>query len=77
MSSGARVRARLGVTLLADEERSALEAYGVWVEKQMYGKTYMGIKRATFLIGPDAKIREIWRKVSVKGHVDAVLDAIP
>jgi peroxiredoxin Q/BCP len=56
----------------SDEEGTACEAYGVWIEKSMYGKKYMGIERSTFLIGADGKIAQIWRKVSVKGHVDAV-----
>ena len=50
-----------------------LNAYGVWVEKSMYGRNFMGIERATFLVGTDGKIEQIWRKVKVKGHVDAVL----
>ena len=66
----------LGVTLLSDPDQKMLDAYGVWVEKNMYGKKYMGIERATFLIGEDAKILQIWRKVRVKGHVDAVLEAV-
>ncbi|MBU0859966.1 MAG: peroxiredoxin, partial [Alphaproteobacteria bacterium] len=56
----------------SDEDGTACEAYGVWIEKSMYGKKYMGIERSTFLIGADGKIAQIWRKVSVKGHVDAV-----
>lgn len=65
----------LSVTLLSDEDCAVCEAYGTWLEKSMYGRKYMGIDRATFLIGPDGKIREIWRKVKVPGHVDAVLKA--
>ncbi|MEM8797076.1 MAG: thioredoxin-dependent thiol peroxidase [Pseudomonadota bacterium] len=65
----------LAITLVSDEEKSALDAYGVWVEKSMYGKTYMGVERSTFLIGADGKIAKIWRKVKVPGHVEAVLDA--
>ena len=65
----------LAVTLVADEERTALGAYGVWVEKSMYGRKYMGIERATYLIDGDGIIQQIWRKVRVKGHVAAVLDA--
>ena len=65
----------LGVALLSDEDGDVCERYGVWKEKSMYGKTYMGIERATFLIGKDGKIAQIWRKVKVAGHVDAVLDA--
>lgn len=66
----------LGIVLGADIEGSVTEDYGVWVEKSMYGKTYMGIQRATFLIGPDGKIAEVWPKVRVKGHVEAVLESL-
>lgn len=66
----------LGVRLASDEEGQALDAYGVWVEKKNYGKTYMGIERSTFLIDPAGKIVEIWRKVRVKGHVDKVIQAV-
>ena len=52
------------------------EAYGVWVEKRMYGRTYMGIERSTFLIDEEGRIARIWRKVRVKGHAEAVLDAL-
>lgn len=65
----------LAVTLLSDEDHDMLNGYGVWVEKSMYGKKFMGIERATFLIDESGKIIEIWRKVKVKGHVDAVLAA--
>ena len=65
----------LGVTLISDEGKSALEAYGVWKEKSMYGRKYMGVERSTFLIGKDGKILRAWRKVSVPGHVDEVLAA--
>lgn len=65
----------LGVVLVSDEESDLCETYGVLVEKNMYGKTYLGIERATFLIGPDGKIAQIWRKVKVPGHVEAVLQA--
>ncbi|MBN9269835.1 MAG: peroxiredoxin, partial [Mesorhizobium sp.] len=53
-----------------------IEAYGLWVEKQMYGRRYMGVERATFLIGADGRIARIWRKVRVKGHAQAVLEAV-
>ena len=66
----------LKVMLASDEDGSVLEDYGVWVEKSMYGKTYMGIQRATFLIGPDSRIVQIWPKVRVKGHVEDVMDAL-
>jgi thioredoxin-dependent peroxiredoxin len=66
----------LRVTLLADEQKAAIEAYGVWAEKKMYGKAYMGVDRSTFLIGPDGKIIEAWRGVKVPGHAAAVLAAL-
>jgi peroxiredoxin Q/BCP len=66
----------LGIRLASDEEGGALEAYGAWQEKKNYGKTYMGIVRSTFLIGPDGKILEIWPKVRVKGHVDKVVQTV-
>jgi len=66
----------LKVILASDEAGEVVEAYGAWVEKNMYGRTYMGIERCTYLIGPDGVIREVWRKVKVKGHVDAVLEAV-
>jgi peroxiredoxin Q/BCP len=62
--------------LLSDEEGKLLEAYGVWVEKSMYGKKYMGIERATFLIDPSGKVAHVWRNVKVTGHVDEVLKTI-
>ncbi len=66
----------LKVTLASDEETGVTEAYGVWVEKSMYGKTYMGIERATFLIDGSGVVRRVWRKVSDKGHAEAVLAAV-
>ncbi|MEO0880289.1 MAG: thioredoxin-dependent thiol peroxidase [Pseudomonadota bacterium] len=66
----------LAITLGSDEDGKVLEKYGVWVEKSMYGKKYMGIERSTFLIDEKGVIREIWRKVRVPGHVEAVLDAV-
>lgn len=65
----------LGIALLADEDQTMLNDYGVWVEKNMYGRKYMGIERATYLIDKKGKIKNIWRKVKVKGHVEAVLKA--
>lgn len=65
----------LGVTLISDEEKSTLDAYGVWKEKSMYGRKYMGVERSTFLIGKDGNILKAWRKVKVPGHVDEVLAA--
>lgn len=66
----------LGVTLLSDEDGAVCEAYGVWVEKSMYGRKYMGIERATFLIGRDGLVKQVWRKVKVTGHAEAVLQAV-
>ena len=59
--------------LLSDEDKKIVEAYGVWVEKSMYGKTYMGAERSTFVIGPDGKLRAIFRKVKPEEHVDVLL----
>ena len=66
----------LKVALLADEDGAVCEAYGVWVEKSMYGRTYMGIERTTFLIGRDGKIARVWDKVKVKDHAAEVLAAV-
>jgi peroxiredoxin Q/BCP len=66
----------LGFTLASDETGEMLERYGTWVEKTLYGRQYMGIDRATFLIGPDGVIRRIWRKVKVARHVEEVLAAV-
>ncbi len=66
----------LGIALGADLDGKVTEDYGVWVEKSMYGKTYMGIQRATFLIGADGKIIEVWPKVRVKTHVESVLERL-
>lgn len=65
----------LTVPLLSDEHGTTCEDYGVWKEKSMYGKKFMGIERSTFLIDKTGKIAQVWRKVKVPGHVDAVLDA--
>lgn len=65
----------LGITLASDEDRQAIGPYGVWVEKSMYGRKYMGIDRATFLIDRDGRIARIWRKVKVPGHAEEVLKA--
>ena len=66
----------LKVILGADEDGKTTKAYGVWVKKKNYGREYMGIERSTFLIDEKGVIREIWRKVRVKGHVEAVLAAV-
>ena len=65
----------LSVVLASDEERTTLEAYGVWKQKSMYGRSYMGVERTTFLIRPDGTIQTIWQKVKVPGHAEAVLVA--
>jgi peroxiredoxin Q/BCP len=70
-----KLKHELGVILAADEDRKAIEAYGVWGEKSMYGRKYMGVLRTTFLIGPDRRIAEVWENVKVKGHAEAVLAA--
>jgi len=62
--------------LLADEEKSAAHAYGVWKEKNMYGRKVMGIERTTFVIGPDGKIEKIYNKVKAKGHAAEVTGAL-
>ena len=65
----------LAVALLSDETHKMLEAYGAWGKKSMYGKSFMGINRTTFLIGPDGRIARIWPKVKVDGHAAEVLAA--
>ena len=65
----------LPFTLASDVDGNVLEAYGVWVEKSMYGRKYMGIERATFLVDEKGVVRGVWHKVKVPGHVDAVLAA--
>ena len=65
----------LQFSLGADETKSMLEAYGVWREKSMYGRKYMGVERTTFLIGADGRIARVWRKVKVPGHAEEVLAA--
>lgn len=66
----------LEVILLADPDRKAIGAFGVWVEKKMYGRAYMGVDRSTFLIGKDGSIKRAWRNVKVPGHVEEVLEAV-
>lgn len=65
----------LNFPLVSDEEGTLCEAYGVWVEKSMYGRKYMGIERSTFLIDKTGKIARAWRKVKIPGHVEEVLEA--
>lgn len=62
--------------LAADPEKTVLQAYGVWVEKSMYGRKYMGVERTTFLIGPDGHIERIWPKVKIPDHATTVMDAL-
>ncbi len=71
-----KAKHKLKVALGSDEDGKTVEAYGVWVEKSMYGKKYMGIERTTFLIDGKGVIRKVWRKVKVPGHVDEVLAAV-
>jgi peroxiredoxin Q/BCP len=66
----------LSFPLLADEEGAMCEAYGAWVEKNMYGKKYMGIERSTFLVDETGTLRRIWRKVKAEGHAAEVLAAV-
>ncbi|GAA4247082.1 thioredoxin-dependent thiol peroxidase [Azospirillum brasilense] len=71
-----KAKYELPFTLASDKETGVAEAYGVWVEKSMYGRKYMGLERATFLIDKDGIVRNVWRKVKVTGHVAAVLKAL-
>jgi peroxiredoxin Q/BCP len=70
-----KTKHKLSIALASDEDHRMLEAYGVWQEKSMYGRKFMGVVRATFLIGPDQRIAKVWPKVSVKGHAEDVLAA--
>jgi peroxiredoxin Q/BCP len=65
----------LKIPLASDEDGRVCEAYGVWQEKSLYGRKYMGIERSTFLIGPDGQVRHMWRKVRVSGHAEAVYES--
>ncbi len=65
----------LGVALVSDADGDVCEQYGVWKEKSMYGRKFMGIERSTFLINGDGTIAQVWRKVKVPGHAEAVLEA--
>jgi len=71
-----RAKHDLGVVLLSDAEAKVCEDYGVWQEKKMYGKTFMGIVRTTVMIGADGQIIRVWTKVKVAGHADEVLQAV-
>jgi peroxiredoxin Q/BCP len=66
----------LSLRLLADETKATAEAYGVWVEKSMYGRKYMGVERSTFLIDSKGKVVKSWRKVKIPGHAETVLEAV-
>jgi len=70
-----KAKHKLKLTLASDPETALAQAYGVWIEKSLYGRKYMGMDRTTFLIDKTAKIRAIWRKVKVAGHAEAVLAA--
>ena len=70
-----RAKHKLKITLASDPDLLAANAYGVWVEKSLYGRKYMGMDRATYLVDAKGVIRRIWRKVKVPHHVEAVLDA--
>ncbi len=78
VASHANFRAQhdLPFPLLVDADHAIAEAYGTWVEKSMYGKTYMGVERSTFLIGADGRIEAVWRKVKPAEHLDLVLAAL-
>lgn len=67
---------KLSVALASDEEKTTLQAYGVWKQKSMYGRTFMGVERTTFLIGAEGTIAMIWQKVKVPGHAEDVLKAV-
>ena len=71
-----RAKHDLTIDLASDEDGAVCDAFGVWVEKKMYGKTYFGVERSTFLIDPEGRIARVWRKVKVPGHAMEVLDAI-
>jgi peroxiredoxin Q/BCP len=70
-----KTKHKLKITLGSDPETETADAYGVWVEKSMYGRKYMGMDRATFLVDGKGVIRDVWRKVKIPGHVEAVLAA--
>ncbi|MEP3475534.1 MAG: thioredoxin-dependent thiol peroxidase [Hyphomicrobiales bacterium] len=66
----------LNLILLADEEKQAIESYGVWKEKKMYGRTFMGVERSTFLVDRTGTVQAIWRKVKVAKHINEVLEEL-
>ena len=71
-----KAKYELPFTLVSDEDGKICEKYGTWIEKSLYGRKYMGIDRATFLIDGDGVVRRVWRKVKVAGHVDGVQEAL-
>lgn len=71
-----KAKHKLSITLASDEKHAMLEAYGVWQEKSMYGRKFLGVVRTTFLIGADLRIAKIWPRVSVDGHAEDVLAAV-
>ena len=71
-----KAKYELPFLLASDEDGKVCESYGVWVEKSMYGKKFMGIERATFLMDGKGKVQKVWRKVKVAGHVEDVLEAV-
>lgn len=71
-----KTKNELPFSLLSDEEGTLCDAYGVWILKKLYGREYMGIERATFLIDGKGVVRQVWHKVKVKGHAEAVLEAV-
>jgi thioredoxin-dependent peroxiredoxin len=71
-----KAKHKLSIALASDEKHRMLEAYGVWQEKSMYGRKFWGIVRTTLLIGPDQRVVQIWPRVSVAGHAEAVLAAV-
>jgi peroxiredoxin Q/BCP len=71
-----KAKHKLTIPLASDEKRKMLQAYGVWQEKSLYGRKFLGIVRSTFLIGPDQRVAKVWPKVSVAGHAEEVLAAV-
>jgi len=71
-----KAKYKLPFALVSDEDGKICEKYGTWIEKSLYGRKYMGIDRATFLIDKDGVVRKVWHKVKVNGHVDAVAEAL-
>ncbi len=74
--AGFKAKHALPFPLLVDEDKAICSAYGVWKEKSMYGRKYMGVERSTFVIGPDGRLRGVLRKVSVPGHAQAMLESV-